>query len=278
MTRWEVRHNQRMKRRFSRLLPLLGVVILVVFSSAIVTAAVTTTSDTSYNGTQSDSDQAIEITYTVSPEGGTINNMTVNFDSTSQTFIQSNSFSFTVSPGGADINVESRQGYRFFIQEIEPNEEVTFVFEVYPKTIKQEEIDAASVQMDYIQNGQDLSDSETVTANMSSSPWFELQAAEETIDQQESELQQVSLVGQMTDIAFLGGIVVGLVGVGFGTYSWRRRMSERADLKREHAANLESLAERMEKTSDGKKLNNEAEDIRADLESSGDRGTSGDDW
>ncbi|WP_139203719.1 COG1361 family protein [Halorientalis persicus] len=267
-----------MTRRFSRMLPLLGVVILVVFSSAIVTAAVTTTSDTSYNGTQSDSDQAIEITYTVSPEGGTINNMTVNFDSTSQTFIQSNSFSFTVSPGGADINVESRQGNRFFIQEIEPNEEVTFVFEVYPKTIKQEEIDAASVQMDYIQNGQDLSDSETVTANMSSSPWFELQAAEETINQQESELQQVSLVGQITDIAFLGGIVIGLVGIGFGTYSWRRRKSERAELKREHAANLESLAERMEKTSDGKKLNNEAEDIRADLESSGDGGTSGDDW
>jgi len=263
-----------MTRRFSRLLPLMGVVILVVFSSAIVTAAVTTTSDASYNGTQSNSDQAIETTYTVSPEGGTINNMTVDFDSTSQTFIQSNSFSFTVSPGGADINVESRQGNRFFIQEIEPNEEVTFVFEVYPKTIKQEEIDVASVQIDYIQNGQDLSDSETVTANMSSSLWFELQAAEERINQQESELQQVSLVGQITDIAFLGGIVVGLIGIGFGTYSWQRRKSERSELKREHAANLESLAERMEKTSDGKKLNNEAEDVRADLESSG----GGDDW
>jgi hypothetical protein len=251
----------------------MGVVILVLFSSAIVTAAVTTNSDTSYNGTQSNSDQAIEITYTVSPEGGTINNMTMKFDSTSQTFIQSNSFSFTVSPGGADINVESRQGNRFFIQEIEPNEEVTFVFEVYPKTIKQEEIDAASVQMDYIQNGQELSDSETVTANMSSSPWFEFQAAEERINRQESELQQVSLVGQITDVAFLGGIVVGLVGIGFGIYSWQRRKSERAELKREHAANLESLAERMEKTSDGKKLNNEAEDVRADLESSGSGGT-----
>jgi hypothetical protein len=265
-----------MARRLSHLLPLIGVVILVVFSSATVTAAVTASGDTSYNGTHPDSDQAIDVTYTVSPEGSTINNMTVNFDSTTQTFIQSDSFSFTVSPGRADVNIESRQGSRFFIQEIEPNEEVTFVFKTYPKTIKQEEIDAASVQIDYIQNGQSLSDSDTVTANMSSSSWFELQAAQETINQQESELNQVSLVGQVTDIVFLGGVIVGLIGVVFGTYSWRRRKSEQAEIKREHAANLESLAERMEKPSDGKKLNNEAEDIRDDVDSSGNGGT--DDW
>jgi uncharacterized protein YdeI (BOF family) len=264
--------NQRMTRNLSRLLPLIGVVILVVFSSATVTAAVTTSGDTNYNGAQSDSDQAINVSYTVSPEDSTINNMTVDFESTSRTFIQSDSFSFTVSPGSADINVESRQGNQFFIQEIEPNEEVNFAFKMYPKTTKQAEIDAASVQVNYIQNGQDLSDSEVITANMTSSPWFELQAAEETLNQQESELQQISLVGQITDVAFLGGIAVGLIGVGFGTYSWRRRKTKQDELKQEHAENLESLAERMEKNADAKTLNNEAEKIRDEIENGGNNG------
>ena len=259
-----------MTRRFSRLLPIIGVVVLLAFGSAAASAAVTTSNDTVYNGTQADADQAIEVTYTVSPEGSTINNMTVAFAGTDRTLIEPNSFSFTVSPGGADINVESRPGNTFFVREIEPDEEVTFVFETYPKTIKQEQLDAVNVRMEYIQNGQELTDSETVTANMSTSPWFALQGAQERVSGLESQLGDVSLAGQFTNAAFLGGLAVGLVGLVFGAYSWRRRSGAADDLKREHANHLERLAKSMENTSDTMALNNEAEEIREELESDDD--------
>jgi len=51
----------------------------------------TAVTDEPTDGSQSESDQAIEVRYTVSPDGGTINNMTVDFDGTDQTFIESNS-------------------------------------------------------------------------------------------------------------------------------------------------------------------------------------------
>ncbi|MFB6251047.1 MAG: hypothetical protein ABEI27_05080 [Halobellus sp.] len=259
-----------MTRRFSRLLPIIGVVVLLAFSSVAASAAVTTSNETVYNGTQTDADQAIEVTYTVSPEGSTINNMTVAFSGTNQALLEPNSFSFTVRPGGAEINVESRPGNAFFIREIEPNEEVTFVFETYPKTIKREQIDAASVRIEYIQNGQELTDSEAVSANMSSSPWFELQQAETRIDQLQSQLGDVSLAGQFTNAAFLGGLAVGIVGLAFGVYSWRRRSGSESDLKREHANHLERLATSMESTDDTMTLNNEAEKIRDEIDSGDD--------
>ncbi|SDY18609.1 hypothetical protein [Halobellus clavatus] len=262
-----------MTRRFSRLLPIIGVVILLAFSSMAASAAVTTSNDTAYNGTQTDADQAIEVTYTVSPEGSTINNMTVAFTGTNRALLEPNSFSFAVRPGGADINVESRPGNAFFIEEIEPDEEVTFVFQTYPKTIKQEQIDAANVRMEYIQNGQELTDSETVSADMRSSPWFELQQANEEVDQLQSQLGDVSLAGQFTNAAFLGGLAIGIVGLAFGAYSWRRRSSSASDLKREHANHLERLAGGMESRDDTKTLNNAAEQIREEIDSD-----DGDDW
>lgn len=255
-----------MTRHFLSVLLLVGVSLLVVLGSGIAAAAVTTSSSTTYNGSEAGTDQAIEVRYTVSPDQSTVNNMTVNFDGTEQTFIEPNSFSFTVNPGEANINVQSRSGNRFFLREMEPDEEVTFVFEVYPKTIKEEQVDAVNVRMDYIQNGQELTDSETVTADASSSPWFSLQSAQETIEDQESQLEGVSLVGQVTDVAFLGGVIVGVAGLGIGVYSWRRRSSDLEDLKRDHAEDLESLAERMKKDTDGKKVRNEAEKIREELD------------
>lgn len=265
-----------MSRRFAWSVSIVGALLLVVLGSTLAAGAVATSNQTVYQGSQPDTNQAIEITYTVSPDGGVINNMTVDFDSTQQTFIQSDSFSVTVNPASADTNVESRTGDQFFIQELEPNEEVSFVFQVYPKTIKEQRVDAVAVRMEYIQNGQELTDSETVTANMSSSPWFELQTAEGTIQQQESRLQQLGLVGQLTNVTFIIGLVVGIVGIAFGAYALRKQGGEQEQLKRDHANDLESLAQRMSSSSDAKTLRNEAEKIRDEI--GGDGGGSGDDW
>jgi len=258
-----------MKGRPAQVLGIVAVVFVVIFSSMTVSAAVATDSETRYNGSQSESDQAIEVRYTVSPDGGTINNMTVDFDGTDQTFIESNSFSFTVSPGGANVDIESRSGDRYFIQELESDEEVTFVFNVYPKTIKENEIDAVSVQMNYIQNGQDLTDTDSVAANISSSPWFALQTAQEQIEQQESQLQQVSTVDQLTNISFLATLLIGIVGILAGVYSWRKRSSDIEELKWDHADDIESLAQQMDKETDKVTLLEEAEEIRDEVNNPG---------
>jgi len=257
-----------MERRTSRLIIPLGIVFLVICISAVTTAAVDTDSDSIYNGSQEDTDQAVGITYTVSPDGDTINNMTVAFQPTQQAFIQSDSYQITVSPGGADIDVQSQDDGTFFIPEIETGERVTFTFDIYPKTIKEEQINAVFVRLDYVQNGQDLFDTETVSADLSSSPWFELRSAEETVTQQRSELDRVSIVGQVTDVLFLGGIVAGFAGAGLGVFAWRRKNSERERLKREYAADLDRLAERMERRKDTKTLNERAEEMREDLSDS----------
>lgn len=262
-----------MPRTFSAFAGLCAVVALVLVGSSVASAAVVTSNSTTYDGSDADADQAIEVSYTVSPDGSMINNMTVDFSRTGQSFVASDSFSFTVNPGGADIDVQSRPGNAFFIPELGPNEEVTFTFEVYPRTIKQEETDAVSVQMDYVQNGQDLTDSETVTADTSSSPWFELQQAEQTVAEQEEELSQLGLVGQLTNGAFLLGVGVGVVGLAVGGFAWRKRGRDLAAQADEHAAEIESLAKRMESPSDENRVERKAEDIRE-----GDTGTGPDDW
>lgn len=262
-----------MPRTFSKLVWVCAVVALVLVASTAASAAVVTSNSATYDGSNSDADQAIEVSYTISPDGSSINNMSVNFDRTGQSFIDSGSFSFTVSPGGADIDIQSRTGNAFFIPELNPNEEVTFTFTVYPRIIKQEQIDAVSVRMDYIQNGQELTDSEIVTADTSSSPWFELQEAESTIDEQEDELSQLGLVGQMTEGALILGIAVGVVGLVVGGYSWRKRSQDLTKQANDHADKVESLAERIDSPTAGNKLERKAEEIRDD-----DGGGSGNGW
>ena len=246
-------------------------VLMLAVSPVVVSAAYSTTTDTSYSGGESSADQAIEVTYTLSPEGGTINNMTISFDATSKTFIQSDSFSITVSPGGADADVESRGNHEFFIDELERGEEVTFVFQVYPKTIKSEEIEAVTARTEYIQNGQDLSDSETVSANMSSSPWFQLQNTEENnseletrVTELEGRVDQLGLVGQLTDAMLWIGVVIGLIGLAVGVYFNRKGASNADELREEHADKIENLARRMDSKLDKNRVEDLAEELRSE--------------
>lgn len=258
-----------MVRRLARTLSIVLLVLMLAVSPLVVSAAYSTTADTSYSGGQSSADQAIQVTYSLSPEGGTINNMTIGFDATSNTFLQSDSFSITVSPGSADADVESMGNDRFFIDELDTDEEITFVFEVYPKTIKNEEIEAVTVRTEYIQNGQELSNSETVSANLSSSPWFQLQAAEENNSQLENRVaelegrvEQLVLVDQLTDAMLWVGIVVGLLGLGIGIYFNRKAARNAAELRDDHADKVENLARRMDSQLDENRVEDLADEIR----------------
>ncbi|MBB6647354.1 hypothetical protein [Halobellus ruber] len=217
----------------------LAAVLCLCSAPAVVSAEVSTSVQTSYDGTQPDADQAVQVTYTISPEGDTVNNLTVDLDSTSGSFIESRSSSYTISPGGAGVSVEGRPGDRYFIRELNPSEEVTITFQVYPKQIKREELDVAVVSADYIQNGQQLSRSDTVTADLSASPWFALQTSERRAD----SLQR-RITGMRT--LMFGGAGVGVLGAlaAFGTLLWKRRAI--SGLKQDLSDELDKLATRMQ--------------------------------
>lgn len=218
----------------------LAAVLCLCSAPAVVSAEVSTSIQTSYDGTQPDADQAVQITYTISPEGDTVNNLTVDLDSTSGSFIESRSSSYTISPGGAEVSAEGRPGDRYFIRELDPSEEVTITFQVYPKQLKREELDVAVVSADYIQNGQQLSRSDTVTADLSASPWFALQASERRAD----SLQQ-QITGMRT--LMFGGAGVGVLGIlaAVGTLLWKRRAI--SGLKRDLSGELDKLATNMQR-------------------------------
>ncbi|MFB6136026.1 MAG: hypothetical protein ABEJ04_04635 [Halobacteriaceae archaeon] len=253
-----------MSRGVSRLAAVVGVVVVLCLVPALASAAVSTSIQTSYNGTRTGSDQAVQVTYTITPDGGTINNLTVDFGGTAQSFVESSSFSYTVSPGGAEVGVQSRGGDRFFIRRLDSNEEVTFTFETYPKTIKEERLDVAAIHLEYVQNGQRLTKTDTVETDLSDSPWFALQQSRSRVD----ALQQRTSGMRLT---MFGGGALGVLGVvvAVGAVVWKRRSV--AGLKDDLEIELDQLESRMvrnglgEESTEHKEYKNWRRDVRSQL-------------
>lgn len=154
----------------------LGVLVTVILSLFILPAAASVFAGgaTSYDGVDDMDDEAIEVETTISPDNEEIVDVELFFRGTDQTFIDTDSFDLEISPGDADIDIGTVGEGDFEINRIGPNEEVTFSFEVYPRTISQENIDAAEVLIEYTQSGQQLSDSQTLEADLSNSAAFEI--------------------------------------------------------------------------------------------------------
>lgn len=227
-----------MSRRISWKQVLVVVLAILFLGSGVVSAAVSTSVETNYNGTQSDTDQAVQVTYTLSPEGDVVNNLTIDFDSTRNSFIESNSFSYTISPGGAEVNVESQGNDQYFIRELESNEEIVFTFEIYPKQLKQEQLEVGTISVDYIQNGQQLSQTDTVTADLSNSPWFALEDSKAEAESLRKQISGMRLV-------MFGGAGLGALGLlaAVGAVLWKRKSIK--SLKEDLADNLDQLESRM---------------------------------
>lgn len=164
-------------RRTSLLIAVVGVALLTI--PIMANAAVTLQTETDYSGGNENADQSIEVTITLSPDGSKFTDATVQIRSTDRSFIDYNSFTKKVDPADSNVTVQStNQPGVFRINEVDPGETVTITFEVYPKEIKQTSLDVANVDVSYVQNGQELSESRTATADLSSSPWFKYQNAQ----------------------------------------------------------------------------------------------------
>lgn len=181
--------------------------VLGLFATPAV-AAITLDTSATYDGLEGDS-QAISNELVLSPDDSRMTDVTVDVDETNAAFIAFDSFQQTIEPGSANINVTYLGDGRFSIDELDPNEEVTIRFKSYPRTLQTQDLATATVHVSYVQNGQDLSESNTITADMSSSPWFAYQDAKETPP------TPTWILG----LAAVGGIAL-VGGAGFGAYSF----------------------------------------------------------
>lgn len=178
---------------------------LVIVSLLIGTASAqpSVSTSTTYNGTDGNSQQIL-VEVTVSPDVVT-ENLTATFRPTPKSFLIYRSFERT-QPDGVTISNPSTGTY--VVDELRPGQEVQFQFVAYPKEISSESVNVATVRTSSNQNPNEQST--TVSANLSSSPYLELQ-------ERNSEIQ--SLQTQVTTMraGFWGGLgvgVLGLLGVG----------------------------------------------------------------
>ncbi|MFB6186098.1 MAG: hypothetical protein ABEI86_04420 [Halobacteriaceae archaeon] len=212
----------------------LAVIFALTLTASVVTAEISTNTQTEYNGENASSNQAITVTHTFSPEGSKISDVIVNFQSTQGSFLEGGSFSYTIEPGDADVNVTSVGKGEFRIQELDPSEEITFTFKVYPKTIKKQSLNVAEAKVNYVQNGQQLSTSETISADLSTSPWFKYKEVQQQL---QNEKQDETISFGM----FAGAIGIGLVGLVLGGFFYTRINSNVSEEHQRFANDLESL-------------------------------------
>lgn len=194
----------------TRTLSLLGVVLILalVLSAGTAAAEVEMSSDTEYSGGESGSDQAITTEVTISPVNHEIADAEIVMSPTDQTFLDTNSFSRTFDPGDSDVDIEVVGDNTYRIDRLGPDESITIRYAVYPKDIKQESIDSSVASIEYVQQGQTLSDSMTVSADLSNSPWFRYVNERDRPDDGGGGSNAAALLMGLVFLAIVGAAVV----------------------------------------------------------------------
>jgi len=187
----------------------LAAVGVLLVATAPALAAVSLDISTTYSGTEADS-QVVDVEMTISPDGGDMTDVTIDIGETDRGFVDFESFSTTVTPGSSDVDATYQGDGRFTIAELPSDVTVTISYQAYPRTIKQESVTVSTVSVSYVQNGQELSESRQVNADLSDSAWFALQDAQA----QNEQLQLWGLAGRV----LVGAAVAGLAIFGYLKY------------------------------------------------------------
>lgn len=145
-------------------------IVAIILLSTTATATMTVTTDSNYVGDEENEPQAVEIEYAISPDDNAATDVRVVVRNTGSSFIDHDSYDRSVSPGDADISINSVGEGVFEIGRIEPDERVTFSFDAYPREVKTNSLEVATISVEYVQEGQNLSNSETVSADLSGFP------------------------------------------------------------------------------------------------------------
>ncbi|WP_267643318.1 hypothetical protein [Haloarchaeobius amylolyticus] len=177
----------------------LGLIVSLVATPAA--AAVDLTVETSYQGVEGDS-QAVSTTVTITPDGPTMKDIRIEIDETSSSFVDFNSFTRTTEPGTADINITYQGDGVYVVEELERGETITITFEAYPRTIKAESLDVATIQIDYVQNGQDLDARSRASVSLENSSYFALQSEQSEVESLSEQVddQKQTISGLESDV------------------------------------------------------------------------------
>lgn len=182
------------------------VLVFVLVMSGTAAAAVSISGNATYSGLET-TEQQITVSSTVSPDSATATDVTIEISGTQRTFLDTDSFQTTIKPGNANVNVVYGGDGQFNIDELGTDESVTIQFVVYPRTIQEESIDAARVDVSYIQNGQELSDTREFSVSLSNSSYFQYQQ----LESQQGQNDLIDLAGRAA-LVILG---ISLLAGGF---------------------------------------------------------------
>jgi hypothetical protein len=180
--------------------------------SGTAVAAVNISGDATYSGFNT-STQQINVSSTVSPDSVLVTDVEIQISGTQRTFLDTESFQTTINPGNSNVNVVYEGDGQFNIDELSPDESVTIEFVVYPRTIQEESIKAAQVDVSFVQNGQELTDRKPIDVSLTDSAFFKYQQ----LDGQEQQRNLIDLAGRAALV------ILGLSLLGGGFVFYRRR-------------------------------------------------------
>lgn len=172
--------------------------------------------ESEYDGISEDGTQDVTLSVTLVAEEQTTG-LVVDFGPTGESFLDGDSFQVTV----ADSNWENPVDGRYEIDELSSGEEITFTFDVYPRTLDQSSLEVATIGLQ-AENPQTYERSQTLDANLSSSPL--VQYNQDTAGGGEGGVLPPWLAGAVTILGILG-IVVG----GYSVYSKREAVNNKQE-------------------------------------------------
>lgn len=169
-----------------------------------------------YNGISEDGNQVIEMTVTITAQEPILG-MTVRFDETDEAFIDQQSFSVTVS----DPDWENPEPKTYEIPELDSGEQITFSFDAYPRELAGDTIEPSAMLIT-ADNPRNYRVSESLEANLSSSPWIQYQNAQTEIndlEQRVNDLESAEGNGGGLPWVLIALGVIALLGVAAAVYN-----------------------------------------------------------
>lgn len=151
------------------------IAIILLFAACAVPAGalITTSTQATFDadGTSAGAGEEIQVQVTITPGDAEIRDLTIDL-SERDALIDDTSFRHTIAPTGASVNVE-KNGHSLTCDHLAPGESIILSFNAYPETLKQEDLAVADVTYTYVQQGETLHGSDTITADTSTSLWFQ---------------------------------------------------------------------------------------------------------
>ena len=169
------------KRGILILVIVFSLVLSVVFMISPVQAQededpVTVEIDTEYTGSVESDSERIRVTVEFSPDDNEMVDILLNTAGTENSFADYETRERSISsPGQTEPDISYEGSGTWSVDFMQPDDEISVQFDVYPRSINVEELDVADIDLIYTMQGQELSISETATADLSGSAYFQWQ-------------------------------------------------------------------------------------------------------